>query len=682
MAANQILTASFQLGNSSAVRKRVTILLHDLDFSDLSACTFWLPPGQALSTYSMRMFATKAWTNATLSVYAATTGTDQYTRLDNMTLQRTPGATALGAECIEPPIGQSVQFSQRGLKLVGTAALGAASQGRSVSLSADGSTAIVGGNGDNGNAGAAWVWTWTGAAWIQQGTKLVGTGAVGNAAQGTSVSLSADGNTAIIGGAADNGNAGAAWVWTRSGGVWTQQGSKLVGLGAVGAAFQGYSVSLSADGNTAIVGGHSDNGSAGAAWVWTRAGGVWTQQGSKLVGSGAVGSASQGHSVSLSADGNTAISGGSVDNGGAGAAWVWTRSGGIWTLQGTKLVGSGAVGNANQGQSVSLAADGSTALVAGNNDNSGAGAAWVWTRSGGTWTQQGSKLVGSDAVGPAFQGVSASLAADGNTAIVGGYQDNGNAGAAWVWRRSGGVWSQQGAKLVGSGAVGAAYQGLSVAVSADAGTALVGGSQDNGVAGAAWAFAASAAGAAGVAQSSSGTSPDNTGMRPFQSSTKPMSIAPMAPPMTTNAPEWRATGGFTPGAEASSTGAGPGWRAEAWTTGRALLRWADPLDLTHATSAHLTFASWLSSRASSGEVQVSEDGVTWQTVAVVPRSEAWTEIDVDLSAFAGQLIYVRFVFDAVAPGDGVLPDEWRIDHVSVVLTRANVAAARATPRPG
>ena len=70
-----------------------------------------------------------------------------------------------------------------------------------------------------------------------------------------SVSLSADGNTAIVGGLSDNGGAGAAWVYTRSGGVWTQQGNKLVGTGAIGAAQQGISVSLSSDGNTAIVGG-------------------------------------------------------------------------------------------------------------------------------------------------------------------------------------------------------------------------------------------------------------------------------------------------------------------------------------------------------------------------------------------------------------------------------------------
>jgi hypothetical protein len=116
-------------------------------------------------------------------------------------------------------------------------------------------------------------------------------------------------------------------VFTRSGGVWTQQGSKLVGTGAVGAAFQGYAVALSADGNTAIVGGPYDNANAGAMWVFTRSGGgVWTQQGPKLFGGGAAGAAYQGFSVALSADGATAIVGGYADNSNAGAAWVFTAS--------------------------------------------------------------------------------------------------------------------------------------------------------------------------------------------------------------------------------------------------------------------------------------------------------------------------------------------------------------------
>jgi hypothetical protein len=102
MALNQFLTAQMDLGNSSAVRKRVTVLVHDADFSDLAACTFWLPPGLPLSTYQMRLRVTKAWTNATLSIYPATTGLDQWIRLDNVSLRRTPGLDINGTECFEP----------------------------------------------------------------------------------------------------------------------------------------------------------------------------------------------------------------------------------------------------------------------------------------------------------------------------------------------------------------------------------------------------------------------------------------------------------------------------------------------------------------------------------------------------------------------------------------------------
>ena len=133
-------------------------------------------------------------------------------------------------------------------------------------------------------------------------------------------------NTAIVGGHADNSWTGAG-VYTRSGSVWTQQG-KLIGTGAVGIApQQGMSVSLSSDGNTAIIGGPGDNDGNGAAWIYTRSGGVWTQLGSKLVGTGAIGivTAGQGASVSISSDGNTVIVGGGADNEWKGAAWVYVK---------------------------------------------------------------------------------------------------------------------------------------------------------------------------------------------------------------------------------------------------------------------------------------------------------------------------------------------------------------------
>ena len=180
----------------------------------------------------------------------------------------------------------AIAVSNNGTNLVGMVMPGATTG--AVSVSTDGGTIAGGSN---------FTVTPTLHPAIQQGTKLVGSGTTGSSWQGFSVSLSADGNTAIVGGATDNNNTGAAWIYTRSGGGWMQQGSKLVGTGANGNSMQGTSVSLSADGNTAIIGGYSDNNGQGAAWVFTRSAGAWTQQGSILVGTGNTGAAFQGYSV-------------------------------------------------------------------------------------------------------------------------------------------------------------------------------------------------------------------------------------------------------------------------------------------------------------------------------------------------------------------------------------------------
>ena len=154
---------------------------------------------------------------------------------------------------------------------------------------------------------------------LQVGSKLTASGDEPLAAEfGFSVALSSDGTTALIGGPEVNG--GFVWVFTQSGGVWTQQGPKLTGGGEVGAGLFGWSLALSADGNTALIGGMSDNSGVGAAWVFTRSGGVWTQEGSKLTGGGEVGAGRFGTSVALSADGETGLVSGN------GAAWVFTDS--------------------------------------------------------------------------------------------------------------------------------------------------------------------------------------------------------------------------------------------------------------------------------------------------------------------------------------------------------------------
>ena len=390
------------------------------------------------------------------------------------------------------------QYTQQGSKLTASDETGGggAQFGNAVALSANGNTAIVGGPYDNNLVGAAWVFTRSGNAWSQQGNKLLGSNPVGFSQQGVSVALSNDGNTALVGGYTDNSNAGAAWIFTRdANGNWTQQGAKLTPSDGDASSVFGSSVALSADGKTAAIGGSFDNSGAGALWIFVRdSNGNWTQQGNKLTANDETGNARLGSFVAISADGNTAVAGGYLDNSGAGALWVFTRSGSTWSQQGQRLVGTGGNG-ANQGTSVAISADGNTIASGGEIDHlvggKSTGAVWIFIRSGSTWSQQGNKLVGTGAVdgaGGAEQGFSVALSGDGNTLIESGGTDDSQIGAIWVFTRSGSVWTQQGNKLVGNGGSGPGEQGYAVALSRDSGTMIEGAFRDNSSTGAAWVF--------------------------------------------------------------------------------------------------------------------------------------------------------------------------------------------------
>lgn len=295
--------------------------------------------------------------------------------------------------------------------------------------------------------------------------------------QGSSVALSADGNTAVINGFGDyNGVGGAAWIFTRSEGVWSQQGGKLIGTGSVGNALGTIqSVAISPDGNTALLGRAGDNSLTGALWVFTRSDGVWSQQGDKLVGSGSIGPfQTQAGAVAISADGTTAVIDGRGDNHDTGAGWVFVRSNGVWNQQGDKLVGYGVVGPGPPFQCCpAISGDGNTILFAAVQPGGGNGFSWVFTRNNGVWSQQGGPLIGTDVGGSIYQSGTSALSADGNTAIVSGYDRVTLAAFAWIFRRSGGIWTQQGSRLEASEPLRDPTTQVYVSLSADAGTALV-----------------------------------------------------------------------------------------------------------------------------------------------------------------------------------------------------------------
>ena len=324
-----------------------------------------------------------------------------------------------------------------------TASDGAAGDqfGAASAISADGMTALIGACGSpvffgfcTGTQGAAYVFTRSGSTWSQQ-TKLTASDGASNDAFGRSVSLSADGSTALIGAFNKNSFAGAAYVFTRSGTSWSQQAE----LNASGTNSFGISVSLSGDGNTALVASQGNE----AAYVFTRTGTAWSQQ-QKLTASDGASGDGFARWVSLSGDGNTALIGTPFQNSATGSAYVFIRSGAVWSQQQKLTAGDGLAGD-EFGMSVSLSGDGGTALVGANFKNTGTGAAYVFTRSGVSWSQQ-QELTANDGASFDLFGV-ASLNGDGTTAFIGAPGKNSFTGAAYVFNKNGSgcasAWSQQ-----------------------------------------------------------------------------------------------------------------------------------------------------------------------------------------------------------------------------------------------
>lgn len=352
-------------------------------------------------------------------------------------------------------------------------------------VSIDADTALVGASDSDtvefgSDSGRAYVFTRSGGTWAQQGKLLPDDG---NSSDYFGFSVSVSGDTALVGayGDDDNGNSsGSAYVFTRNDGVWTQQ-AKLLPDDGVAVDYFAFSVSL--DGDTALVGAYrnDDNGTdSGSVYVFARIGGDWVQQAKLLPGDGAA-QDRFGYSVSLSGD--TALVGAFLDDdkgSSSGSAYVFTRNGNAWTQQ-AKLVAADGAANDYFGYSVSISAD--TALVGARFDDdngSASGSAYVFTRNGEDWTQQ-AKLVASD--GDVNDTFGESVGIWGDTAVIGAYQDDDNgddSGSAYVFMRSGTAWTQQ-PKLVASDGATGDWMGKKMSISGN--TALAGAldDDDNGV---------------------------------------------------------------------------------------------------------------------------------------------------------------------------------------------------------
>ncbi|MEI9935811.1 MAG: MYXO-CTERM sorting domain-containing protein [Pseudomonadota bacterium] len=282
--------------------------------------------------------------------------------------------------------------------------------------------------------------------------------------------MAVSGDTAIVAEANGNSGTGAVFAMVRTGSEWNQQGPRwLLSDGVVNDDF-GYSVAISGD--TALVGARrrqvGSNVMQGAAYVYVRSGTAWTQQATITASDGAAYDFF-GEAVALQNDTAVVLSNHlSGAEGAYGAAYVYTRNADVWSQQGPALTVP-ATGN-------HLTLPGAIALDQDTILWGAGGVVCAFVRVNDTWLQQGEALRVSDA--PSVDnGFGASVALFGDTALIGEPLRNQDLGAAFVFVRSSGVWTQQGASLTSLEPQTGSMFGDAVAISTE--FALVGAYHDN-----------------------------------------------------------------------------------------------------------------------------------------------------------------------------------------------------------
>ncbi|HQU16804.1 MAG TPA: GlyGly-CTERM sorting domain-containing protein [Gammaproteobacteria bacterium] len=322
--------------------------------------------------------------------------------------------------------------------------------GWSVALSSNGAMALVGAIGINSSQGAAYIYTRPASGiWTSTSTytaELTASNGAANNFFGVSVALSSNGTTALIGAQGTNSYQGAAYVYTEpTSGTWANTSTYAAEFTASNGAannFFGFSVALSSNGTTALIGADGANSNQGAAYVYTEPTSGWattSTYAAELTASNGVANDYFGHSVALSSNGATALIGAAHVNN-QGAAYVYTEptSGWVSATETAELTASNGAANDHFGNSVALASSGATALIGAVGVNSLQGAAYVYTEpTSGTWANTSTyavELTASNGAANNFFGYSVALSSDGTTGLIGAYVVNSGSGqgAAYI----------------------------------------------------------------------------------------------------------------------------------------------------------------------------------------------------------------------------------------------------------
>lgn len=338
--------------------------------------------------------------------------------------------------------------------------------GWSVDLASDGNTMLVGAYNSNYSSGNVYEYQRSGSLWGQPQPLPI---PVSTSFFGYSVSISEDANTAVVGSPEND----TVHCYSKVNGAW-QYRQQLVGQDTISGDKFGLSVCVSGDGNTIAVGSRNHNNGQGAVYIYLRGNDVWAFQ-QKLVPSNISDSEYFGASVSLSYNGDVCACGAYGKNLAIGSVRIWARTQGVWGQQ-QEFSSNDPISGSHFGYSVSLSSNGTVCLVGAPNKNNLVGAAYVYIYSAGLWSQQ-QKLVrstnGTAETDRGRFGSSVSLDNSGTIAVVGADAKSSYAGAAYVFSKVGTSWSQK-HKLTAPNGASQNWFGSSVSISADGGTCAVG----------------------------------------------------------------------------------------------------------------------------------------------------------------------------------------------------------------